>query len=204
MMTFKKFVKLKMSVSGKNCSTRSFAIVEQLVKEFIIFCLVIFISFFFQGCTTHQASSGSIQSGMEKQDDVSIYLKYAPEKVDILPLTEFVVNKDTGQGEIDLFVSLLDSFGSKIKSPCIFRFELYLIVPHSSEPKGQRIMLWTDVDLIQPNISNEYWRDFFRCYEFALPFEQQKGQSYVLEVTCMCPNNKRIVSDYLLKTDNAS
>ena len=99
---------------------------------------------------------------------------------------------------------MLDSFGSQIKSPCIFRFELYLRIQRSSEPKGQRVMLWPDVDLNQPQVNNEYWRNFLRAYEFNLPFEPQNGQAYILEVTCMCPNNKRILAEFILKTEDAS
>ena len=163
----------------------------------VLFALILVLPFT-PGCAPHEHVSGT--TGVSEPNVLSIYAEYAPVKIDILPLTEFHINKETGQGDINLFVSLLDSFGSQIKSPCIFRFELYLRVERSSEPKGRRVMLWPDVDLINPKTNNEYWRNFLRAYEFKLPFEPQAEQSYILEVTCICPNNKRISSEFKLKT----
>ena len=163
-----------------------------------VFYVLLFLSLFISGCM----QSGPV-SGITSENEpnvISIYEQYSPVKIDILPLTEFHTNNENNEGEINLFVSLLDSFGSQIKSPCIFRFELYPRIQHSSEKKGGRVMLWPDVDLITPKTNNEYWRNFLRAYEFNLPFEPQKGQSYILEVTCLCPNNKRISSEFTLKT----
>ena len=160
--------------------------------------ILLLLVFCFCGCT----KTGRI-SGISKQNEpniISIYNQYAPVKIDILPLTEFNTNKEAGQSEIDLFVSLLDSFGSQIKSPCIFRFELYPRIQRSSEAKGGRVKIWPDVNLIDPKVNNEYWQYFLRAYEFHLPFEPQTGQNYILEVTCMCLNNTRISSEFLLKT----
>ncbi len=159
--------------------------------------IILLLLFFTSGCRHSSQGSGLIQEN--EPNAISIYTRYSPVKIDILPLTEFNINKKTGQGEINLFVSLLDLFGSQIKSPCIFRFELYARVQRSSEPKGGRIMIWPDVDLIDPKINNDYWRNFLRAYEFNLPFEPQADQSYILEVTCLCPNNKRISSEFSLK-----
>ena len=161
----------------------------------------ILLLLFFSGCW-HSGYTGG--NGQTEPNAISIYSQYSPVKVDILPLTEFTVNKETKQGEINLFVSLLDSFGSQIKSPCIFRFELYVKIQRSSESKGGRVKIWPDVNLIEPKANNEYWQNFLRAYEFHLPFEPQIGQTYILEVTCLCPNNKRISSEFTLKTQNES
>ena len=44
----------------------------------------------------------------------------------------------------------MDSFGSAIKSPCIFRIELYEYVERSPSPLGKRLEIWPDIDLIDP------------------------------------------------------
>ncbi|MEJ2648838.1 MAG: hypothetical protein P8016_10575 [Sedimentisphaerales bacterium] len=152
------------------------------------------------GCAHLTSPTNQIPGPAGQTSALSIYSEYAPVKIDILPLTEFNVNKETSQDEINLYVSLLDSFGSQIKSPCIFRFELYLKVERSSEPKGRRVMLWPDVDLKDLKINSEYWQNFLRAYEFHLPFEPQAEQPYILEVTCICLNSRRISSEFELKT----
>jgi hypothetical protein len=129
---------------------------------------------------------------------LAIYSQYSPVKIDILPLSGLVGADDTGQSRIRVYVSLLDSFGSQIKSPCVFRFELYQRVQRSGEPKGTRIVIWPDIDVTEPVPNNQYWRNFLRAYEFFLPFEPQAGQTYILEVTCLCPNEKRLAAEYIL------
>ena len=134
---------------------------------------------------------------------LSVYTHYAPAKIDILPLTEFIGIGDTQRPNINLYVSLLDSFGSQIKSPCVFRFELYQRVQRSAEPKGKRIIIWPDIDLIEPAANNKYWRDFLRAYEFNLPFELPANQSYILQVTCLSPNvpnARRLSAEFFLKS----
>lgn len=171
-------------------------------KSFYTF---IFLSLCFCGCKQPVKPPSQIAAANPIQTDGnSVYAEYIPEKTVILPLTEFNINQDTQQGEIKLFISLLDAFSSQIKSPCTFRFELYMKLPRSSDPKGQRVMIWPDIDLNNPKINSDYWRDFLRAYEFKLSFEPQAGQSYILEVTCLCPNKKRLVSEFILKNQNES
>ncbi len=162
-------------------------------------CLLVF----FSGCNASNSTNGRVIENHNSQAyKISIYSEYAPARIDILPLTEYKINEETQQGEINLFVSLLDEYGSQIKSPCIFRFELYPKVPRSSDPKGGRVMIWTDMDLTEPKINNDYWQNFLRAYKFSLLFELQSNQTYILEVTCMCPNSKYLTSEYTLKIDN--
>ena len=130
---------------------------------------------------------------------LSIYTHYAPTKINITPLTEFIRTDVGRQANIRLYVSLLDSFGSQIKSPCVFRFELYQRVQRSAEPKGKREIIWPDIDLTNTAGNNEYWRDFLRAYEFNLPFEPTTNQSYILQVTCLCPSGKRLSAEFGLK-----
>lgn len=137
--------------------------------------------------------------GGKKGPDISVYSNYAPVKIDILPLTEFVNVADEDGGEINLYVSFLDSFGAQVKSPGVFRFELYYKVRHAIEPKGKRAVIWPDIDLTGRGENNSYWRDFLRAYEFNLDFRPEEDKSYVLQVTCMCPNGKRLSAEVELK-----
>ncbi len=123
---------------------------------------------------------------------------YGPVKLDIMPLTEFIAGDDEKPSKIKVFVSLLDSFDCQIKTPAVFRFELYERVPRSAEPKGERILLWPDVDLKNPAKNNEHWKDFLRAYEFDLPFEPEANKSYILQITSMCPG-KRLSADFTIK-----
>jgi hypothetical protein len=132
-------------------------------------------------------------------DTSSFYALYVPVKIDIMPLTELVPAGGTQEATINLYVSLLDAFGSQIKSPAVFRFELYEYVQRSAQPKGKRAVIWADVDLTDPAGNNQYWRDFLRAYEFNLPFEQSGNQNYILQVTCLCPNGSRLSSELMLK-----
>ena len=93
---------------------------------------------------------------------LSHYMSYVPVKIDIMPLTEFVSSGDT-QSKMNIYVSLIDPFGSPIKSPGMFRFELYEYMQRSAEPKGKRFKIWPDIDLTDPVSNNDYWRDFLRA-----------------------------------------
>ncbi len=131
------------------------------------------------------------------------YTRYVPAKIDIIPLTEFVsVGGAQNASKIKVYVSLLDSFGCQMKGPGTFRFEIYNHVQRSTEPKGRRITIWPDIDLNEPGQNNNYWRDYFRAYEFELDFSPRNNQTYVLEATCLCPNGRRLSADFLLKYTN--
>ncbi len=131
---------------------------------------------------------------------LSAYTSYTAEKVDIIPLTEFTYTGGAVEApKIKVYVSVLDSFDCQMKTPGIFRFELYERVPRSAEPKGRRIVIWPDIDLTDPTENNNHWRDFLRAYEFNLDFEPQSSQDYILEVTCLCPNGKRLLAKFALK-----
>ena len=59
--------------------------------------------------------------------------------------------------------------------------------------------LLLDFDLSEPAANNRNWRDFLRAYEFNLPFEPPPDRSYILEVTCLTPNGKRLAAECPLK-----
>ncbi len=127
---------------------------------------------------------------------------YGPAKIHITPLTEFVhvIGDDSGV-RLKVVVDILDSYGSGMKGPGVFRFELYEYVPRSTDPRGKRLFLWPDVDLTDPTVNNAHWRDFLRAYEFnmLLDLQLQKGQNYVLQVRCVCPGGKRMLDKLTMK-----
>ena len=131
---------------------------------------------------------------------LSVYMVYVPARIGIVPLTEIMM---TGLSEkiakIKVYVNLTDSFGCQQKTPGVFRFELYEHIQRAANPKGRRIVIWPDIDLTDPSENNKYWRDFLRAYEFDLDFEPDAAQGYMLEVTCLCPNGKRLSADFVLK-----
>jgi len=125
---------------------------------------------------------------------------FAATQVEVLPLTELV---DGPQGtRLNIYVSLLDAYNEKIKAPGTLRFELYEYVQRSSEPKGQRIAVWPDIDLNSPAENQKYWRDFLRAYEFTLAAQASKNKTYILEVTCLCPSGKRLSTEWAVKPEN--
>ena len=125
---------------------------------------------------------------------------FGPAKIGILPLTELSgSSKGEQNSRLNVYVTLLDAFGSQIKGPGTLRFELYEYVPRSAQRKGQRIAPARDIDLTRPVENHRYWRDFLRAYEFELDVPADPEKSHVLEVTCVCPEGKRLTSEYLLR-----
>ncbi|MBN1804346.1 MAG: hypothetical protein JW837_03775 [Sedimentisphaerales bacterium] len=167
------------------------------VKVLKILLLIFLVSV--GGCGQLLERHGWSSKNNNSPEKISAYSSFAPDRISIMPLTEFVNTDNMRQISIKPYVSLLDSFGSQIKSPCIFRFELYQRALRSAEPKGKRLVIWQDIDLTDPAANNEYWRDFLRAYEFDLPFELDVNQSYILQVTCMCPTDKRLTDEFALK-----
>ena len=177
----------------QNDITKTTAVVSQI----FLFMLLLVEA----GCESVPAAAESPpKTNNSFNNKFSAYTRYTPVKIDIMPLTEFIcVNDAEESSKINVYVSLLDSFDCQIKTPGIFRFELYERVPRSAEPKGKRITIWPDIDLIDPVENNEYWRDFLRTYKFSLDFEPQSSRSYILQVTCLCPNDKRFSAEFELK-----
>ena len=124
---------------------------------------------------------------------------FAPTRIEILPLTELVESTD-GQGgvQLEVYLSVLDAFGSQMKTPGKVRFELYDYVQRSAEPKGERIARWPDIDLTDPVENHRYWQDFLRAYEFILRAEASRNKTYVLEATFLRPSG-RLSTEWLLR-----
>lgn len=167
----------------------------------ITIIVLFFISLFLQtGCETSQKGTKQQEKLLQTVTDcneVFAYAGYSPMKIDILPLTEYTAaDNSPGSAKIEVYVSLSDSFGSQIKTPGIFRFELYERVPRSAEPKGKRIIHWPDTNLTNIAENENHWRDFLRAYEFILPVESQTNQNCILQATCICPNGKRLSAEF--------
>jgi len=169
--------------------------------------LIVFIFFFVvllveTGCERPQIGpkrNDPLTQSVSDCNEAFAYISYSPVKIYIVPLTEYMAA--TGLGEeprIEVYVSLLDSSGSQIKSPGTFRFELYERAARSAEPKGKRIILWPDFDLTNVAENDNHWMDFLRAYEFSLPCESQTSQNYILQATCICPNGKRLSAEFAL------
>lgn len=125
---------------------------------------------------------------------------FAPVKIGILPLTELSGAAGANQRtRLSAFVTMLDAFGSQVKAPGVLRFELYEYVPRSAQTKGPRLALWPDIDLTSPAENHKYWREFLHAYEFELDAQAGRDKTYVLEVTCLCPDGKRLASEYTLR-----
>ena len=125
---------------------------------------------------------------------------FAPVKIGILPLTELSGAAGANQqAKLSAFITMLDAFGSQVKAPGVLRFELYEYVPRSAQTKGQRLALWPDIDLTSPAENHKYWREFLRAYEFELDAQAGRDKTYVLEVTCQCPDGKRLSAEYTLR-----
>lgn len=125
---------------------------------------------------------------------------FAPTKINILPLTELNGSSTGGQNAtLKVYVALLDEFGSPIKTPGVLRFELYEHIQRSAQAKGQRIAIWSDFDLTHPARNNEHWRDFLRAYEFSLDTSASRDRPYILEVTHLCPDGRRLSGEFMLK-----
>ena len=125
---------------------------------------------------------------------------FAPVKIGVLPLTELSSPSGAGPGaKLDVFVTMLDAFGCHMKAPGVLLFELYEYVPRSAQLKGKQLALWPQIDLTGPAENNRYWRDFLRAYEFELDAQAGRDKTYILEVTCLCPDGKRLSCQYTLK-----
>lgn len=161
--------------------------------------ILLFLFFAVVSCDSPQPTAELPRPVEGNGQQVCIHSGYAAVKVDVLPLTELVGGgEETTAPAVKVYVSLLDAFDCQIKSPAVFRFELYKKLERSAEPKGKRVIIWPDIDLTDPAENNGYWRDFLRAYEFNLDFEAAGRASYILQVTCLCPDGRRLSAEFAL------
>jgi len=155
--------------------------------------------FVLAGCNQPQNAEDTPSEAGEGSD-ASVYTRYAPAKIHILPLTDMGGSGDApDRSEIHVYVSLLDAFNCQTKAPGTFRFELYEHVQPSAEPKGKRLVIWPDFELIAPAENNQYWHDFLRTYWFDLDFEPQGDDAYVLQATFLTLRGRRLSDEIILK-----
>lgn len=167
------------------------------VKAFLKSAMVFPVLLLAGGCAHTGVGKTSVFC-QETVQELGVYSGYSPAEIQILPLTKINAG-DRGAAVIQAYVSLVDNFGSQIKGPAVFRFELYeKILTGSPEQKGKRVVVWPDADLQSPGDNNRHWQDFLRTYKFDLDFQCQKSRHYVLQVTCLCPSGKRLTSEAVL------
>jgi hypothetical protein len=130
--------------------------------------------------------------------------RFSPARIDVLPITSLAPARDSaGSSTINVYVCLLDSFDSQIKSPAVFRFELFERAQRSADPKGKRLAIWPDIDLTDPAANNNLWQDFMRSYLFSLPLQSRHAgtaENCILHVTCFCPSGRRLSADFLIRS----
>ena len=168
------------------------------VKPLLPKLLFIFATVMFAGCESSPPGEGFPFDFA--QSDTAECERYGPARIDILPLTVLTQAPDSGgDSMLTVYICLLDSYDSQIKSPAVFRFELFEHVQRSSEPKGKRVKKWDDIALMDPALNNNYWQDFLRAYLFTLPLEKLPSGDYILHATCITPDEKRLYDDYLVR-----
>jgi hypothetical protein len=157
-----------------------------------IFTIVLVSQFFIIGCDQQRTTSNS---------SIAKYINaYGPTAIDIVGLSELTSSSNNDVAKLKLFVKVLDTFGSAMKTPCVLRVELYDYIQHSSSQVGKRIEIWPDIDLTDICKNNAQWRDYLRTYEFDFDISSNLtiGHTYILEVTCLSPLVKRMTSQYKL------
>jgi hypothetical protein len=122
-----------------------------------------------------------------------------PARIVITPLTELTGPIDkAGNRQVRVYLQVLDEFGSEMKFPGVFRFELYQMIRRSGEPRGARLAVWPDFDLNDPAVNHRYWQEMLRMYCFTLDLALASEGPFVLECTLLCPDGRRLSSQYVL------
>ena len=176
------------------------------MKAFVKFGFI-FLLLALAGCQQpNDADSRDLPRDVNKPEQAydSSLAEFSAQKVTIMPLSEVKISADGREGQVRAFVSLHDSFNCQQKWPAVFRFEIYNRVFRSAQPRGKRIYIWPDIDLTDAKENNSYWRDFLRAYEFNLKFEYDGGKDYVLQVTCLIDERKRISAGAALQVKETS
>lgn len=161
-----------------------------MIRTTFIICSIIFIL----GCQTAQQTSP-----YQQDDQLNDYIDFAPAKIKIINLTEFV-----NDSNLKIYIDLIDKFGSRVKSPAVFRFELYEYIERSAEPKGRRIFLWPGIDLTDASVNDAHWRDFLHSYEFNvnIDFDLDSGRTYILRAFCRTSAGNRLTAEKQLTLTN--
>ena len=126
-------------------------------------------------------------------------------QVHIVGLTTLAPDpEDPFASKMEVYIDLIDSFGSRIKAPGTFRLELYEFVMRSGQPKGKRLFIWPDIDLNDAADNNDHWRDYLRAYVFnrKTVFRAVGGTEYVLQATFLTGDERRLVDTLQIRARN--
>jgi hypothetical protein len=162
-----------------------------LTKLFFVLAIA-----FYAGCSTRPPDADSSPALFHDSTPCS---RFGPVRIDVLPITSIAPAADR-DATIDAYVCLIDAFDSQIKAPVIFRFELFQRLQRSADPKGKRLIVWPDIDLTDPAVNSNLWRDFLRAYLFSLPLQKSSAENCILHVTVICPSGKRLTADFIVRT----
>lgn len=136
----------------------------------------------------------------DSQDSVSEDA-FAASSISIQGLTEISDIDEFGRfAKITAYVDVLDQYKTKLKAPGVFRFELYEFLTRQSDPKGKRVYMWDDFNLVDPVENQCYWQESFRSYEFKLQLSQslEKDKNYILLATFKTADGKRLSDEFKL------
>jgi hypothetical protein len=167
------------------------------MKYFIIIFQLSLVLIFLSGCDVQFPASD-----LPGEKAVHNTRSYIAENIRIMGLTEIVTGQGTGEAAIlKVYIDLMDSFERRMKSPGVFRLELYEFVQRSSDPRGSRLFIEPDIDLTDPVVNDKYWQDHLRTYHFNLPldFVPTPGSAFIIEATFIRPGGKRLNDKFHLK-----
>ena len=153
------------------------------------------LSFFICGCEPQPVKP------LNTEQCISRIEAYGPATIEIVGLSELkAAAGGQGAANLKIFVKELDSFGSAIKAPFVFRVEMYEYAIRSPSPLGKRLEIWPDIDLTNSCKNNDQWRDYLRAYEFNFDVSSriEFGRVYIIEATCLSPLGKRMSAQYKL------
>lgn len=162
----------------------------------------VLILVFLAGCRTADFPSPHVGQGQAKPAKVG-GCGFEAARVAISPLTQAV--KISGGYRIDLYPEIEDNYNCRIKAPGVFRVELFEKRKLSSDPRGERIYYWEDIDLTDPEVNNNLWQDTLRSYllNLAIPDSYINASEYILEVS-FNSQDSRISSWVGLSFDSAN
>ncbi len=151
------------------------------------------------GCEIPDNPAGpNISPPRTRQGTIGAACVFTPERIRIIGLTEIIPDASlSDEAVLSVYVDIFDAYDSHIKAPARFRFELYEFVPRSSETRGNRLMMWPDVgliDLTDPAVNDGYWHDYLRTYHFDLDmnFGPAPEATFTLEATCITVDGRRL------------
>lgn len=164
----------------------------KFMKKIIYMC-VLFVVPIISGCETYKSDNSGVLADANGICNSSIFVA---DKIKFNQLTEYVGNE-----QINVYVDVLDQFGTRMKASGVWRFELFRYEQRTPESKGSRIYLWQDIDLTDANVNFSAWQDYLRCYKIELVFAAniESGKTYILQAICTTAQGKRITDSVELK-----